>query len=196
MIHLSAPHFYRGTLLNLRHRGGSVWWWGWITRLVEISGLTISSSRPRPYCPPLPASLRLGTILISARIRLYIFYFVFSVFLTVGWSIGFSFFAATVQLLQMVTHIANWVRQILPHTTRIRDWSSFSQRFKSSLPAAGSLFPTIDVVVISPMYVPFVDFFLSHFSLGSIRRSTRRSRSHTPSFRKWRASMTSISAPA
>lgn len=94
---------------------------------------------------------------------LFVFLLFFKILLVVGRPINSSFSAATNRPLQFVAHLADWAMQILLYLAGIRDWSSFFQKFRPTLPSIGNLFLIVDVVFMWCMFVIYTDPFLLIF---------------------------------
>lgn len=127
-------------------------------------------------------SLRPGTAPVSIRILAFTFpLFKKKLFIPILWNKP-SCFAPTDRPLQLVAHLADWLRQVLHCTVGIRDWPSFLKKFK---PASSRLCTCIRLYYRARLFM---------LPLGSVRGDARRNMEPTPSFRRRRIATSSVPA--
>lgn len=144
LVNLFAPSLYRGTMLNVRHRGGKYLVVNMDDKAHRQFWLNIFYIRIEDVVANVDCFLEAWNYTHKCLISIFI--------LLLAWNYlkDSPFLAVNNQPPLLVTRISVWVEQILPHVIGIHDWPSFFKKFKPALHSTGNFF---HLVVVDLLFV-------------------------------------------
>lgn len=160
LVHLFAPSFNRGMILNLRHRGGKClvvkmdkkgsrqFWLNYFFVKTEVV-VTDVTDFPEAWNH-------------TRNYSCFCFY-LFKYLFTLSLSNNPSFSAAIGRPLQLVIHLTDWIRQVLHCTVGISNYPSFFQKFKLALLSTGNFHLLVDAVLVFVYIIVLTIYVFSRF---------------------------------